>query len=323
MKTAWLYAGQGAQRQGMGKDLYENFPTFRKVIDEAAQYTDFDLKKVMFEESEDVLSETRYTQPCLAAFAAGVTEVLKKAAAEGISDGDGNILTLPDYTAGLSLGEYSALYLAGVFDLKTLIETTSFRGKKMQEASENIETLMCAILGLTSGEVEDICAEASVKGAVSISNYNSTGQYVISGEKDAVEYAKSIAKEKGAKRCMDLKTSGPFHTKYMDSAAAELKKYLENTELSPMNIPVIFNCTGKLQEADSESGIKDLLIAQVTHGVRMEQTIQLLESAGVERVIEIGPGRVLSGFIKRTARSIGSSYIDTAEDLEKICQNRF
>ena len=328
MKTAWLYAGQGAQRQGMGKDLYEAYPAFKKVIDEAAEYTDFDLKRMMFEESEEVLSKTCYTQPCLAAFAAGVTEVLKEA------------VPFPDITAGLSLGEYSALYCAGVFDLESLIKTTSFRGMKMQEASENIDTLMCAVMGLTSGEVEEICTKASEKGAVSISNYNSTGQYVISGEKEAVEFAKTIAKERGAKRCMDLKTSGPFHTKFMDSAAAELSEYFKGIRLSPMNIPVVFNCTGNtleayLKESGSgkdtdpenassercEGGIKDLLIAQMTSGVRMEQTIKLLESMGVERVIEIGPGRVLSGFIKRTAKGITASNIDTAADLEKLLGN--
>ena len=313
MKTAWLYAGQGSQRQGMGKDMYERFPEFAKVIDESAEYTDFDLKKMMFEESMEVLSDTEYTQPCLAAFAAGVTEVLKEAG------------LMPDIAAGLSLGEYSALYVSGVFDLETLIRTTAFRGNIMHKASEGTDTLMCAILGMTSLQVEQVAADASSKGRVSISNYNAAGQYVLSGEKEAVEYAKELAMERGAKKCRDLKTSGPFHTPFMSEAAEELYEYLRGQKLGEMSVPVVFNSIGRPLERgleDNETTVKALLKEQMVSGVRMEQSIRCLAAMGVTEVVEIGPGHVLTGFVRRTEPEIGSRYIDTAEQLETVINGR-
>ena len=306
MSTAWLFAGQGSQRAGMGKDLYEKYPAFKREIDLAAKQTDFDLKEMMFEAEEAELSKTKYTQPILAAFAAGTVAVLKESGKSA------------DYLAGLSLGEYSALHAAGVFDTETLIKLTAFRGDAMQRAGEGLDTLMCAVLGMEASEVEGLCEKASEKGQVTVANYNATGQYVVSGEKAAVKYLEDLAKEAGAKRCMELKVSSAFHTSFMEPAKKELEKYLDNVTFGEMKIPVIFNTTGRpLEEGKS---IREMLERQIVSGVRMEQTIKFLASCGVTNVIEIGPGRVLSGFIKRTAPEIISVNVDSAEDLAKILE---
>ena len=190
MKLAFLFAGQGSQKVGMGQDFYENDETFRNVIDSLS--ADFDLKKMMFEGPMEDLSLTRYTQPCMAAFAAGVTAVLKE---EGI---------IPAYVAGLSLGEYSALHCAGVFDTQTFFNLVSFRGKAMEEAAKGIPCKMSAVMGLDSEVLKGICdkitAESEDDGYVTVSNYNCKGQYVICGDIAAVEQAEELAKEAGGKR---------------------------------------------------------------------------------------------------------------------------
>ena len=212
MKLGFLYAGQGSQHAGMGADLYEAFSAFRAVYDHAE--VDFDLKKVTFEDPDGlkevsftdragVLNQTRFTQPCMVAFAAGMTAVLRE---KGIT---------PAVAAGLSLGEYSALHAAGVFDAATAIRLVAFRGKAMEEAAAGRESAMMAVLNLDRSPLQDACDAASDLGCVVIANYNCPGQLVIGGEKAAVEKAAAIAKEKGARRCLPLKVSGPFHTPLM------------------------------------------------------------------------------------------------------------
>ena len=203
MKLGFLYAGQGSQHPGMGADLYERFPTFRAVLDSAAAQVDFDLKEVSFTDTKGVLNQTRYTQPCMVAFAAGMTALL---AERGI---------VPAAAAGLSLGEYSALHAAGVFDADTAVELVAFRGKAMEEAAAGRPSAMVAVLGLDRAALQEACDEASAHGCVVIANYNCPGQLVLGGEKAAVETASALAKEKGARRCLPLKVSGPFHTPLM------------------------------------------------------------------------------------------------------------
>ena len=203
MKLGFLYAGQGSQHPGMGADLYERFPTFRAVLDSAAARVDFDLKEVSFTDAKGVLNQTRYTQPCMVAFAAGMTALL---AERGI---------IPAAAAGLSLGEYSALHAAGVFDADTAVELVAFRGKAMEEAAAGRPSAMVAVLGLDRAALQAACNEAAKEGCVVIANYNCPGQLVLGGEKAAVEAASALAKEKGARRCLPLKVSGPFHTPLM------------------------------------------------------------------------------------------------------------
>jgi len=301
MKLAFLYAGQGSQKAGMGKDFYENRPEFAEILD--AVNLDFDLKELMFQGSEEKLSQTRYTQPCMAAFAAGVTAILKK---EGI---------VPDYVAGLSLGEYSALHAAEVFDAKTLIELVAFRGKVMEDAANGIDCKMSAVMGLESGKLQEICdkvCETTGK-YVTVSNFNCTGQYVICGDEPAVATAETMAKEAGAKRCMPLKVSGPFHTKFMQPAGEALEQKFEEITFGEMSVPVIFNKVAS--ELPEGKTISELLVEQVQSSIYMEDTIKLLFAKGVDTIVEIGPGKVLSGFVKRTASEM-ISY--TVEDMESL-----
>ncbi len=303
-RVAFLYAGQGSQCAGMGKDLYGIYPAFRKVIDGADP--GFDLKKMMFEGSMEELSETQYTQPAMAAFAAGVTNILYQ---RGI---------VPEYAAGLSLGEYSALYSAGVFDADTLIRLTAFRGRAMQQAAEGHECLMCAILGLDASKVEEAVLEASSEGIVEVANYNTANQTVIAGERNAVKKAEELAKAAGAKRCAELKVSSAFHTSFMESASRSLHTYFENMEFGRMQFPVIFNTTAlPLQEGET---IPQLLEQQVKSPVRMKMIIEYLAEQGVDTIVEIGPGKTLAGFVKKTVKGITVYSVEDAASLENAVQ---
>ena len=247
MKLAILYAGQGSQHPGMGKDLYERYPAFREAFNAAD--LDFDLESVCFDDPEGVLNLTQYTQPCMVAFAAGVTAVLKE---NGVK---------ADYLAGLSLGEYSALEAAGVFTAKQAVELAAFRGKAMADAAKGIECGMTAVMNLDRDALAKCCEEASALGCVQICNYNCPGQLVIGGEKAAVEKAAELAKAAGARRCIPLKVSGPFHTKLMHPAGDALAKRFASEHFGEMETPVLFNCLGH-EKADSDS-IPALLEKQV------------------------------------------------------------
>ena len=302
MKLGFLYAGQGSQHAGMGADLYEAFSAFRAVYDHAE--VDFDLKKVTFEDPDGIINQTRYTQPCMVAFAAGMTAVLRE---KGIT---------PAVAAGLSLGEYSALHAAGVFDAATAIRLVAFRGKAMEEAAAGRESAMMAVLNLDRSPLQDACDAASDLGCVVIANYNCPGQLVIGGEKAAVEKAAAIAKEKGARRCLPLKVSGPFHTSLLAPAGDALREKFRETAFGAMRIPVLFNCLGR--EMGPEDTIPALLEKQVQTSVYMEDTIRRLAELGVDTIVEIGPGKALSGFVKKTAPAIKTYAVETCADLDAL-----
>ena len=304
MKLAFLYAGQGSQHAGMGADLYAASPVFRKVFDEAAAALDFDLKATCFEDPQGVIDQTQYTQPCMVAFAAGVTAMFRDA---GIR---------PACAAGLSLGEYSALECAGVLDARGAVELVAFRGQAMAKASEGLECGMTAVLMLDRDRLQACCNEASALGVVQICNYNCPGQLVIGGEKAVVDRAAELAKEAGAKRCLPLKVSGPFHTSLMRPAGDALAERFQTVTFAPMELPVLFNCLG--HEKAPEDQISDLLVRQVQSSVYLEDTIRRLAELGVDTVVEIGPGRAISGFIKKTVGSaIRCLNVETAENFEK------
>ena len=302
MKLGFLYAGQGAQHPGMGADLYEAYPTFRGAIDSAE--VDFDLKSVSFTDPDGILNETQYTQPCMVAFAVGLTDVL---AEKGV---------VPAAAAGLSLGEYSALYAAGVLDGKTAVKVVAFRGKAMADAAKGVESAMMAVLGADRETVAAACKAASDIGVAEPCNFNCPGQIVIGGEKAAVEKAAAIAKENGAKRCMPLKVSGPFHTSLLKPAGDALADYFKTVDFGSPKIPVLHNCLGG--EKTGSDAIPALLEKQVQSSVYMEDCIRAMAALGVDAIVEIGPGKALSGFVKKTVPGLPVFAVETVEDVEKL-----
>lgn len=304
MKLGFLYAGQGSQHPGMGTGLYGAFPAFRAVLDSAE--VDFDLKEVSFTDAGGVLNQTRYTQPCMVAFAAGLTAVLKEM---GI---------VPSVAAGLSLGEYSALHAAGVFDAATAVRLAAFRGRAMEEAAAGRPSAMVAVLGLERAPLQDACNEASAEGCVVIANYNCPGQSVLGGERAAVEKAAALAKEKGAKRCLPLKVSGPFHTPLMAPAGDALENYFKGVPFKEPRIPVIFNCLGDVRPEGVS--IRELLVKQVQSSVLMEDSIRRMVAMGIDAIVEIGPGKALTGFVRKTAPEMPVYPAETAADVEALIQ---
>lgn len=309
MKIAFLYAGQGAQHTGMGRDLYETYPEFREAFE--AGHLDFDPKELCFENPEDKLSQTEYTQPAMVAFACGVTKILKS---HGIA---------PEGTCGLSLGEYSALASAGVFDDATAIDLVAYRGQVMALASKDITCGMSAVLGLDEDTLLECCNKAASKGYVTICNYNCPGQLVISGEKAAVEEASALAKAAGAKRVLPLAVSGPFHTKFMEPAGKALEWKFATTSFHEPQVPVYYNVLG--DTIDTTAVIPDLLVQQVQSPVRMEKDLRRMLSDGFDCFIEIGPGKALSGFLKKVlkdsdipAETIQIHSVETKDDVEAL-----
>ena len=305
MKLGFLYAGQGSQHPGMGADLYAD-PVFRTAFDRAAERVDFDLKEVCFTDQQGVLNQTRYTQPCMVAFAVAMTALLKH---RGI---------VPSAAAGLSLGEYSALHAAGVLDAETVTELVAFRGKAMEQAAAGKPSSMMAILGLDRKPLQEACSSASALGCVVIANYNCPGQLVIGGEQAAVAQAAALAKEAGARRCMPLKVSGPFHTPLMAPAGAALEERFRTVTFAQPQIPVVFNCLGDVKPEDTT--VPELLVRQVQSSVYMEDSIRRMAALGMDALIEIGPGRVLSGFVKKTTPQLPVYAVETAEDVEQLTQ---
>ena len=294
MRLGFLYAGQGSQHPGMGADLYESYPAFRHVLDQAAEEVDFDLKEVSFQDRQGILNETRYTQPCMVAFAAGLTAVLEE---QGV---------VPAAAAGLSLGEYSALHAAGVFDARTAVGLTAFRGRAMEEAAAGRESAMMAVLGMGRELLQAACDEAAALGCVTIANYNCPGQLVIGGERAAVERAAALAKEKGAKRCLPLNVSGPFHTPLMAPAGEALREYFKGIDFAAPRIPVVFNCLG---DTAGGASIPELLVRQVQSSVWMEDSIRRLASMGLdagEALGACGKGETMN-FSGKTAVVTGGS----------------
>ena len=305
-----VYAGQGSQRVGMGQDFYEKYDSFRETIDGATEdvknVTDMDVAKLCFEGPEEQLSQTKYTQPAMVAFAIGVTKLLREA---GIT---------ADYTCGLSLGEYSALYEAGAIDEADVMELIAKRGKYMAEASEGLDVKMAAVMGADRETVFECCdkANAELKGEkiVQAANFNCPGQIVISGDALAVDKASAYLKEAGARRIVPLKVSGPFHTSLMKPAGDKLAEEFKNIAFNEEQSKVVFNCLGR--EKNDGEDIPTLLEKQVQSSVYLEDSIKYMVDAGVDTIIEIGPGKAISKFINKTVEDVKVYSIDSVEDFE-------
>lgn len=300
-KTAFLYPGQGVQTPGMGADFYRNSASARAVFDEASAALGMDMRALCFE-NNDRLDQTEYTQAALVTLYLAQTRVLTEA---GI---------LPDVTAGLSLGEYGALIASGVMTAEEAFELVRKRGIFMQEAVP-AGGAMAAVLGLDAAAIEQICRDTAEQtgSEVSIANYNCPGQIVISGQEEAVHLAGETCKASGAKRVVPLKVSGPFHSKMLQGAGEKLKEELKKVEISDSFVPYIANVTADYVTKKEE--VKPLLASQVSSSVRWQQTIERLLADGADEFVEIGPGRTLSGFVKKVNRDVKVSSIDKMEDF--------
>lgn len=300
-KIGFVYAGQGSQVVGMGKSFYDNYELAKDIFDNID--LDIDVKKLCFEGPLEELSKTSNTQPCMVAVAVVATKLLKE---NGIN---------PNYVAGLSLGEYSALNAAGVLSDQDAINLVRFRGQAMERAAKGIESKMVAIIGLDRDLLNEAVNEASELGVVSIANYNCPGQLVIGGQADAVSKASELALEKGARRAIPLNTSGPFHTELLAPASDELKEKFKDVQFKEMQVPVIFNSSAK--ELEAGVSVASMLEKQVMSSVYFEDSVRYMIDNGVDTIIEIGPGKVLSGFIRKIDKSIKTYQIEDQASLEK------
>lgn len=300
-RIAFLYPGQGAQEAGMAKDFYENSPEARELFDQASEMLDLDLRKLCFEEN-DLLDKTEYTQAAMVAACLAITGELKK---RGLH---------PDMTAGLSLGEYCAIAAAGGMCDMDAVRTVRARGIFMEHAAPEGTGAMSAILGMENSSVEKVMQE--IDGAY-IANYNCPGQIVITGEKEAVERAGKALKEAGARKVLPLKVSGPFHSPMMENAGEKLKKVLEEVTLKKPSVPYVTNVTAEL--VTEKEPIRELLVKQVSSSVRWEQSIRNMIAEGIDTFVEIGPGKTLSSFMKKTDRNVTMYRVGTWEEAETVC----
>lgn len=306
-KIAFVFPGQGAQYVGMSKEISECYPKTGNILDEAAEALDFDMRKMLFESDDETLMITENTQPAILAASLVCAQPLIEA---GIK---------PDYVGGLSLGEYTAHIVAQSMEFKEAIRLVRKRGKYMQEAVPQGIGAMVAVIGLSREDVQDACREAEEIGIVEPTNYNCPGQIVIAGEAQAVNKAKVLCLAKGAKRAILLNVSAPFHCSMLNPAGERLAKELLNIHIYPMQIPVVTNVTGKFIE--SEKHIKDLLIKQVSSSVLWEDCVNTLIEKGVDTFIEIGPGKTLSGFVKKIDKNVKTYNVEDKATLDNVIES--
>ena len=301
-QTAFIFPGQGAQEPGMAKDFYENSASAREVFDQAESLLGLDMKKLCFEENEE-LNITEYTQIALLTTCMAMERVVHE---QGLA---------PQVTAGLSLGEYCAIVSAGGMELSDAMRLVRKRGILMQEAVPAGEGSMAAVLGMDGPSIEKVLEG---RDGVWIANYNCPGQIVITGYKAPVEEASKALQEAGAKRVLPLKVSGPFHSPLMNPAGEGLKEVFAGMKLSSLELPYVTNVTAEYVNDIGQT--EDLLIRQVSSSVRWQQSVEAMIAAGVDTFVEIGPGRTLTGFLRKIDRQVKGYNIRTWDEMQKVCE---
>jgi [acyl-carrier-protein] S-malonyltransferase len=304
IKKAYLFPGQGSQFVTIGKDLYESYPQINDLYNKANEIMGQDLSSISFEGPEDKLKQTQITQPAIFVHSMAVYELTK------------NDFSPPSAVAGHSLGEYSALVAAGSLSFEVGLGLVKIRGELMQKAGTDQPGTMGAIIGLSAEVIAEICDSLSSTGIVRAANFNSPGQIVISGDVEAVRAAMDLARQKGAKRAVELVVSGAFHSPLMEGAAEGLSEALKKAEIKNAQVPVYTNVTAR--PATESSEIRDLLFKQLTHPVRWEEIIINMATDKIEKFYEIGPGKVLTGLNKRINRELSSTAIGTSSDIDSL-----
>ena len=292
-KRAFLFAGQGAQKLGMASDLYATYPVVKETFDTASRILGYDLRELI-DSNEEKLNQTRYTQPAILTTSVAIYRLL---AENGIT---------PDIVAGLSLGEYSALVAAGALSFEDAVALVAKRGEFMETAAPAGSGKMVAVMNTDPSLIEEICQKASEKGVVTPANYNTPAQIVIGGEVEAVDYAK---------RLIPLNVSGPFHTALLESASQKLAAELEKVSFKDFTLPLVGNTEAQIMKSED---VKALLARQVMEPVRFYDSIATIQEFGVDEVIEIGPGKVLSGFLKKIDKTLPTHNVEDQASLDAL-----
>lgn len=304
-KTAFLFAGQGAQKLGMAQDLYDRYTIVKDTYDQANSILGYDIRELI-DSDEEKLNQTRYTQPAILTTSIAIYRLLTE-----------NGLT-PDMVAGLSLGEYSALVASGALSFEEALKLVAKRGEFMETAAPSGLGKMVAVMNTDASLIEEVCEQASQKGIVSPANYNTPSQIVIGGEVAAVDEAVAILKDRGVKRMIPLNVSGPFHTALLKEASDKLSEALEQVSFQSFKIPLIGNTEAKVM---NEQSVKTLLARQVMEPVRFYESIETMKNLGLTRVIEIGPGKVLSGFMKKIDKTIETLFVEDIETAKQVIES--
>ena len=306
MAKGYIFPGQGAQTVGMGKDLYDESPEARRIIDRAGEILSIDLKRIMFDGPEEELSATDTSQPAILAMSLATVKALgAEADPERVKA-----------TAGLSLGEYTALAFAGSLDFEDALRIVRERGRLMQEACDAHPGGMVSIIGLDCDAVSDLVARSADDSVLTVANVNSPEQVVVSGELDALDRLEALAKKAGAKRAVRLKVAGAFHSSLMERAAAGLERVLAGVEIRPPAVPFVSNVSADFVSEPDE--IRRFLVRQLTSPVLWSKSMERMIGAGIVNFLEIGPGRVLTGLARRISPDVECVPLGTVRALAEV-----